>query len=54
MDERRQLLGGNFLRFDMRIEDRMIVRMKAGEDGQVPALTAPDPGQAPQDLARTI
>lgn len=54
MDERRQLLGGNFLRFDMRIEDRMIVRVRPGADGRAPTLTNPDPGQPPQDLARTI
>lgn len=54
MDERRQLLGGTFVRFDMRIEDRMIVRLKTGQDGQVPTLTDPDAGEPPADPARTI
>lgn len=54
MDERRQLLGGNFLRFDMRIEDRMIVRMRTGPDGQLPTIAPPSPGETPEDLSRTI
>ena len=57
MNQRRQLLGGNFLRFDMRIEGKMIVQLKQTPDGQVPAIapvTGGAPGEAPQDLSRTI
>ena len=56
MNGRRQLLGGNFLRFDMRIEGKMIVQLRNPPSGQVPAA-APGPvpqGQPPQDLSRTI
>lgn len=53
MNQRRRLLGGNFLRFDMRIQGKMIVQLKQTQDGQVPAM-APVAGQAPQDLSRTI
>jgi len=56
MNTRRNLLGGNFLRFDMRIEGKMIVQLRNAPSGQVPA-TAPGPvpqGQPPQDLSRTI
>ena len=56
MNGRRQLLGGNFLRFDMRIEGKMIVQLRNLPSGQVPAA-APGPvpqGQPPQDLSRTI
>jgi cell division protein FtsQ len=56
MNARRHLLGGNFLRFDMRIEGKMIVQLRNAPSGQVPA-TAPGPvpqGQPPQDLSRTI
>lgn len=52
MDERRDLLGSNFVRFDMRIEGRMIVRLRNAPDGRVPP--APDPGEPPADLSRTI
>jgi cell division protein FtsQ len=56
MNARRQLLGGNFLRFDMRIEGKMIVQLRNGPAGQVPAATpgATPQGQPPQDLSRTI
>lgn len=53
MNQRRQLLGGNFLRFDMRIEGKMIVQLKQTADGQVPVI-APVQGDVPQDLSRTI
>jgi len=56
MNTRRNLLGGNFLRFDMRIEGKMIVQLRNAPSGQVPA-TAPGrapAGQPPQDLSRTI
>jgi len=55
MEQRRQLLGGNFLRFDMRIEGRMIVRLKPGENGQLPSIAPPvAAGQSPEEMARTI
>lgn len=55
MDQRRQLLGGNFVRFDMRIEGRMIVRLKPGENGELPAVAPPvAAGQSPEEMARTI
>jgi len=64
MNARRHLLGGNFLRFDMRIEGKMIVQLRngapgqvpAGSPGQVPAATpgAVPRGQPPKDLSRTI
>ena len=55
MDQRRQLLGGNFVRFDMRIEGRMIVRLKAGRNGELPAVAPPvAAGQSPEEMARTI
>lgn len=55
MDQRRQLLGGNFVRFDMRIEGRMIVRLKPGQNGELPAVAPPvAAGQSPEEMARTI
>jgi len=55
MDQRRQLLGGNFVRFDMRIEGRMIVRLKPGQNGELPAIAPPvGAGQSPEQMARTI
>jgi cell division protein FtsQ len=57
MNQRRQLLGGNFLRFDMRIGGKMIVQLKQTPDGQVPTVapvTGGAQGQPPQDLSRTI
>jgi len=55
MDERRQLLGGNFLRFDLRIGGRMIVRLKPGQNGRLPSVAPPvAPGQSPEAMARTI
>lgn len=55
MDQRRQLLGGNFVRFDMRIEGRMIVRLKPGQNGELPAVAPAVPaGQSPEQMARTI
>jgi cell division protein FtsQ len=53
INQRRQLLGGNFLRFDMRIAGKMIVQLKQAPNGQVPAI-APVQGEPPQDLSRTI
>jgi hypothetical protein len=57
MNARRQLLGGNFLRFDMRIEGKMIVQLRNAPTGQAPAAApgaTPPQGQPPQDLSRTI
>jgi cell division protein FtsQ len=54
MDERRQLLGGQYLRFDMRVAGRMVVRLRPGADGAAPTLAPPAPGQAPEEVARTI
>jgi cell division protein FtsQ len=60
MNARRRLLGGNFLRFDMRIDGKMIVQLRnmpepADPDAAAkPAAPAPDRTQPPQDLSRTI
>jgi cell division protein FtsQ len=58
MNARRHLLGGNFLRFDMRIEGKMIVQLRnppppQGADGSPAAAPAPQ-AQPPKDLSRTI
>ena len=50
-----QLLGRGFVRFDMRIPGRVIVRVSREPGTSVPALApSPDPGEPPEDLARTI
>lgn len=56
MDERRQLLGGTFVRFDMRIEGRMIVRLReAPPSDDIPAAgSTPARGATAADLSRTI
>lgn len=55
MNERRGLLGSNFLRFDMRIAGKMIVQLRQAPDGRVPASTpGPTTSEPPQDLSRTI
>ena len=54
MDQQTQLLGRGFVRFDMRIPGRFIVRVSSEPGTSVPALAPPDPGQPPQDLSRTI
>jgi len=54
MDQQTQLLGRGFARFDMRIPGRFIVRVSREPGSTIPALAPPDPGQAAQDLARTI
>lgn len=55
MNERRGLLGNNFLRFDMRIAGKMIVQLRQAPDGRVPASTpGPAASEPPQDLSRTI
>jgi len=65
MNAKRRLLGGNFLRFDLRIEGKMIVQLRsmpappdpnAGPKPGAPAAPAPAPapGQPRQDVSRTI
>lgn len=55
MDQQTQLLGRGFVRFDMRIPGRVIVRVSREPGSSVPALAEPsDPGEVPDDLARTI
>ncbi|HEY0115686.1 MAG TPA: cell division protein FtsQ/DivIB, partial [Allosphingosinicella sp.] len=54
MNERRRLLGGNFLRFDMRIQGKMIVQLRQSPTGQVPTVPPVPQGEPPQDLSRTI
>ena len=52
---RTQLLGRGFVRFDMRDPGAFIVRVSREPGAIVPARAPPpDPGQPPQDLARTI
>jgi cell division protein FtsQ len=51
------LFDGRFIRFDMRIEGRMIVQLRHAPEGGVPALApAVPPAQSgqPRDLTRTI
>jgi len=61
MNSKRRLLGGNFLRFDLRIEGKMIVQLRnmpapvdpdAAPRPDAPA--APAPGQPRHDPSRTI
>lgn len=55
MDQQTQLLGRGFVRFDMRIPGRVIVRVSREPGSSVPAMAdSPDPGEPPEDLARTI
>ena len=54
MDQQSTLLGRGYARIDMRIPDRAIVRLTRQPGASVPELAPPDPGQPPQDLARTI
>ncbi|HYJ53307.1 MAG TPA: cell division protein FtsQ/DivIB [Allosphingosinicella sp.] len=54
MDQQDPLLGRGFARIDMRDPRRTYVRISREPGAIVPALAPPDPGQIPQDLARTI
>ena len=54
MDQQSTLLGRGYARIDMRIPDRAIVRLTRQPGATVPAMAPPDPGEPPQDLARTI
>jgi cell division protein FtsQ len=53
MDQQDPLLGRGFARIDMRDPRRTYVRISREPGAIVPPAT-PDPGQIPQDLARTI
>jgi len=53
MDQQDPLLGRGFARIDMRDPRRTYVRISREPGAIVPPAT-PDPGQVPQDLARTI
>jgi cell division protein FtsQ len=54
MDQQTQLLGRGFVRFDMRIPGRFIVRVSREPGTSVPELAPPEPAPAAPDLARTI
>jgi cell division protein FtsQ len=56
MDQQTQLLGRGFVRFDMRIPGRFVVRVSREPGSTIPTLAAPtpDPGAPPADLSRTI
>ena len=54
MDQQDPLLGRGFARIDMRDPRRTYVRISREPGAIVPAIAPPDPGQIPQDLARTI
>jgi cell division protein FtsQ len=54
MDQQDPLLGRGFARIDMRDPRRTYVRISREPGAIVPSAAAPDPGQVPQDLARTI
>ena len=54
MDQQTQLLGRGFVRFDMRIPGRFIVRVSREPGSQVPAIMPTGQEQPTADLARTI
>jgi cell division protein FtsQ len=54
MDQQTQLLGRGFVRFDMRIPGRFIVRVSREPGTSVPELAPPEPAPSSQDLSRTI
>ena len=54
MDQQTQLLGRGFVRFDMRIPGRFIVRVSREPGTSVPELAPVEPAPTPPDLARTI
>lgn len=54
MDQQTQLLGRGFVRFDMRIPGKLIVRVSREPGSTVPSIADPDPGAVPQDLSSTI
>ena len=54
MDQQTQLLGRGFVRFDMRIPGRFIVRVSREPGTSVPEIAPPGTGAPTPDLARTI
>jgi cell division protein FtsQ len=54
MDQQDPLLGRGFARIDMRDPRRTYIRISREPGAIVPPNASPDPGQPPQDLARTI
>lgn len=54
MDQQTQLLARGFVRFDMRIPGKFIVRVTREPGGSVPAIAPVQPDAPPQDLSRTI
>ena len=54
MDRQTQLLGRGFVRFDMRIPGRFIVRISREPGTSVPAIAPEEPAVPPEDLSRTI
>ncbi len=56
LDQRDSLLGRGFARIDMRDPRRAYIRISREPGARVPdaAVTAPDPGPPPHDLAETI
>jgi cell division protein FtsQ len=54
MDQQDPLLGRGFARIDMRDPRRTYIRISREPGAIVPPVAAPDPGQPPQDLSRTI
>lgn len=54
MDKQTQLLARGFVRFDMRIPGKFIVRVTREPGAAVPAFAPADPAAPPEDLSRTI
>jgi cell division protein FtsQ len=54
MDQQTQLLGRGFVRFDMRIPGRFVVRVSREPGTSVPELAPPESSAPPADLSRTI
>ena len=54
MDQQTQLLGRGFVRFDMRIPGRFIVRVSREPGSSVPSIAPADPAAAPHEVDRTI
>lgn len=54
MDRQTQLLARGFVRFDMRIPGKFVVRVTDQPGAEVPAIAPAEPEGPPQDLSRTI
>ncbi len=54
MDQQTQLLGRGFVRFDMRIPGRFVVRVSREPGTSIPAIAPEEPAAPPEDLSRTI